>query len=543
MDTKRNRIFKILLLSVVFIFIVVLMSFATSDLSADSHGTRAPGDYQGPEYCQQPGCHIDIYDSWITSPHASAWDTLNTSAEKKDWCETCHTTGANKPEHNGFDPATDQPEYLKNVTCESCHGPDPMSLSDPADALDYDAAVCGTCHRTAQFDSQSKTYHPYYDEWLNSSHALSLTAQGGLVATDPSCQSCHVAQVAIVENFEGGTAERPVTDPQPIVCAVCHDPHGSSNENQLRKPIEEICSTCHTVGSPLPGEVIRHPQSSMRTGISGIDESKVPRLEFMRDALCSDCHMYSTGPPQNITGHSFRPKMEACVSCHAADSRTFPITVDQASSAVNSWQSITLERLLSTESNLTLAKNAIDNAHLYHFSDQVLNTAQNLYDDANYSYSFVIADRSQGAHNLPYALALLDFANESAQEIIDMLTPGKVVGKIVDKDGKDVVGASILLNGEQIAVSGGGGSFTIDIAPGSYTFKITKDGSTIGSVENVEVLHGDTTDLGTISTEPTQGGLELVILAAVLIIIVVVIVVVYFVRFKPPKENEKPDED
>ncbi|MCK5291315.1 MAG: ammonia-forming cytochrome c nitrite reductase subunit c552 [Thermoplasmata archaeon] len=543
MDTKRNRIFKILLLSVVFIFIVVLMSFATSDLSADSHGTRAPGDYKGPEYCQQPGCHVDIYDSWITSPHASAWNTLNASPEKKEWCETCHTTGANEPEHNGFDPATDQPEYLKNVTCESCHGPDPMSLADSSDATDYDAAVCGTCHRTAQFDGQSKTYHPYYDEWSNSSHALSLTAQGGLVATDPSCQGCHVAQVAIAENFEGGTAERPVKDPQPIVCAVCHDPHGSSNENQLRKPIEEICSTCHTVGSPLPGEVIRHPQSSMRTGISGIDVSKVPRLEFMRDALCSDCHMYSTGPPQNITGHTFRPKMEACVSCHAADSRTFPITVDQASSAVNSWQSITLERLLSTESNLTLAKNAIDNAHLYHFSDQVLNTAQNLYDDANYSYSFVIADRSQGAHNLPYALALLDFANESSQGIIDMLTPGKVVGKIVDQDGEDVVGASVLLNGEQIAVSGSGGSFAIDIAPGTYTFKIKKDGSTIGSVENVEVLYRDTTDLGTISTEPTQGGLELMILVAVLIIIVVVIVVVYFVRFKPPKENEKPDEE
>ncbi|MEE9116118.1 MAG: ammonia-forming cytochrome c nitrite reductase subunit c552, partial [Thermoplasmata archaeon] len=472
-----------------------------------------------------------------------AWNTLNTSGEKKEWCESCHTTGANDTAHNGFDPATDQPEYLKDVTCESCHGPDPRSLSDQSDALDYDAAVCGTCHKTAQFDSQSKTYHPYYDEWLNSSHALSLTAQGGLVATDPSCQGCHVAQVAIVENFEGGTSERPVTDPQPIVCAVCHDPHGSVNENQLRKPIEEICSTCHTVGSPLPGEVIRHPQSSMRTGVSGIDESKVPRLEFMRDALCSDCHMYSTGPPQNITGHTFRPKMEACVSCHASDPRTFPLTSDQASSAVNSWQFITLGRLLSTESNMTLAKNAIGNAHLYHFTDQVLDNAQDLYDDANYSYSFVIADRSQGAHNLPYALALLEFANESAREIIDMLTPGTVVGKIVDQDGNDVIGASVLLNNEQMAVSGSNGSFTIDIAPGTYAFEITKEGSTIGSVENVEVLPGETTDLETISTEPTQDGLYLVILLALVIIIVVVIVVIYFVRFKPPKENEKPDED
>jgi hypothetical protein len=281
----------------------------------------------------------------------------------------------------------------------------------------------------------------------------------------------------------------------------------------------------------------------MRAGVSGIEESKVPKLEFMRDASCSDCHMYSTGPPQNITGHTFRPKMEACVSCHASDPRTFPITVDQASGAVDSWQSITIERLLSTESNLTLARNAIDNANQYHFSSQVLNDAQDLYDDANYSYSFVIADRSQGAHNLPYALALLDFANTSARDIIDMLTPGEVIGKVVDKDGNDVTGASIEFNNEQIAVTGSDGSFSVDIASGTYTFKITKGGSTLGSVENVQVFEDETTDLGTISTEPTQGGFDLVILAVVLTIIVVVVVVVYFVRFKPPKENEEPDED
>lgn len=231
------------------------------------------------------------------------------------------------------------------------------------------------------------------------------------------------------------------------------------------------------------------------------------------------------------------------MSCHAADSRTFPITVDQASSAVDSWQDITRERLDSTKSNLTLAKSAIDNAHQYHFSSQILIKAQDLYDDANYSYSFVIADRSQGAHNLPYALALLEFANESAREIIDMLTPGEVIGKVVDKDGNDVIGASIQLNDEQIAVTGSDGSFTADIAPGTYNFKITKDGSTIGSVENVEVLPGEITDLETISTEPVQDGLDLMILLAALIIIVVFIAIVYFMRSKPPKENEKSDED
>jgi predicted CXXCH cytochrome family protein len=538
MDLTRRRMWELLFVSILFAIVLLFISLSSPDLSADTDGTRAIGDFQGPQLCRQPGCHIEIYDSWSQSAHAGAWDTLNASADKKEWCETCHTTGFNDTLHNGFDPATDQPEYLKNVTCESCHGPDPMSLSDPSVAVDYNASVCGSCHQTAQFDGQSKTYHPYIDEWLNSSHALSLTAAGGAVATDPDCQSCHVAQVAIVENFEGGTAQRPVTDPQPISCSVCHDPHGSLNEHQLRKPADEICNTCHTVGTPLPGETIRHPQSSMRTGLSGIDESKVPRLEFMRDATCADCHMYSTGPPQNITGHSFRPKMEACVSCHASDPRTFPLTLDQASSAVASWQDMTVVSLLWTETNMTLAQYMIDNAHLYHFSDQVLNSAQAQYDEANYSLNFVVADRSLGAHNLPYALALLEFANETAEEIIYMLTPGEVVGKIVDKDGSPVSNAAIRLDGEQIAFSGGDGNFSIDIAPGTYDFEIIKDGSTLGTIDDVIVSQGVTTDLGSISTEPTQEGIDALILAAIIVIVTVVaLIAVYMMKSRPPKDG------
>jgi predicted CXXCH cytochrome family protein len=230
--TKRDLGVLVFAASLV-VFFFALVSLTSTDMRADDPGTRAAGDYQGPVTCQGPGCHSAQYSSWITSPHASAWDTLNASGEKKEWCETCHTTGANDTAHNGFDPATDTPEYLKNVTCEACHGPDPMSLSDPSDAVDYGPSVCGSCH-TSEIANTTRTYHPYYDEWVNSKHSLSLTAAGGIVATDPSCQGCHVAQIAIAETIEGGTAERPVTDPQPLTCAVCHDPHGSPYQSQLR---------------------------------------------------------------------------------------------------------------------------------------------------------------------------------------------------------------------------------------------------------------------------------------------------------------------
>jgi hypothetical protein len=199
---------------------------------------------------------------------------------------------------------------------------------------------------------------------------------------------------------------------------------------------------------------------------------------------------------------------------------------------------MTVESLLSTDTNMTLAQHAIDNAHLYHFSDQVLNSAQALYDEANYSMNFVVADRSFGAHNLPYALALLEFANETAEEIIYMLTPGEVVGKIVDKDGSPVSNAAIRLDGEQIAFSGGDGNFSIDIAPGTYDFEIIKDGSTLGTIDDVIVSQGVTTDLGSISTEPTQEGIDALILAAIIVIVTVVaLIAVYMMKSRPPKDG------
>jgi predicted CXXCH cytochrome family protein len=414
-----------------------------------------------------------------------------------------------------------------------------MTAPDPSDRVDLDASLCGSCHRSAEFGAQEKTYHPYYDEWQNSSHALSLTAAGGQVATDPDCQGCHVAQVIIEETFEGGSVTRPVQDPQPIVCAVCHDPHGSTNENQLRKPKNELCNTCHTVGTTLPGEVIRHPQSSMRTGVSGVDPSDVPKLEFMRDVECSDCHMYSTGPPQNITGHSFEPKAEACVACHAVDPRTFPLTLDQASSAIDAWQSPTIDMLLSVSNNIGKAEVSIENAHLYHFSNSVLASAQEKFDDANYSMNFVKSDRSYGAHNPPYALALLTFANESALEIIEMLTPGTVVGTVLDENGDPLRGAALRISNTDVAVTDSNGSFTFDFASGTYALQVIRDGSNVATVENVQVSGGETTDLQQISTSAVDQGVDLLIIAIIIIIILaVVFVIVYFLKFRPEDKEE-----
>jgi predicted CXXCH cytochrome family protein len=416
-----------------------------------------------------------------------------------------------------------------------------MSLSDPSDAVDYGPSVCGSCH-TSEIANTTRTYHPYYDEWVNSKHSLSLTAAGGIVATDPSCQGCHVAQIAIAETIEGGTAERPVTDPQPLTCAVCHDPHGSPYQSQLRLDPADLCATCHS-GTTVPGEEIRHPQSSMREGTSGIKPTDVPQKDFMADVLCADCHLYSSGPPQNITGHSFGFKPEACADCHTGNPQTFDLSVDQAQTAVNAYRSSTSALRDQVAFDLAIAYSMIDNATRFGFDLAIIDQATEDYEDANYSYGFVTADKSLGAHNPQYAMGLLNFASDRIAEIKDNLQPGHVIGIIKDSEDNAASGVIVRRSGKDLAISGADGSYSFDYASGTYDFTLVKDGEHVGTVSGVSIAGGSTTDAGesVISfSEPFDWTLPLL---AIIILLVVLLIGLFMRSARKKEEGDEPSEE
>ncbi len=64
-------------------------------------------------------CHGNVYDEWITTPHAHALDTLVESGEQYNpECVVCHTTGYMK---GGFISLETTPQHA-GVQCVSCHG-------------------------------------------------------------------------------------------------------------------------------------------------------------------------------------------------------------------------------------------------------------------------------------------------------------------------------------------------------------------------------------------------------------------------------------
>jgi hypothetical protein len=100
--------------------------------------------YVGSHACQS--CHQAAYQVWARSGHAHAYTTLQRVKRENDpQCVICHVTGWGDP--SGFVSAAATPG-LRDVHCESCHGPASEHITHPARGFGPVAmpAGCVTCH-------------------------------------------------------------------------------------------------------------------------------------------------------------------------------------------------------------------------------------------------------------------------------------------------------------------------------------------------------------------------------------------------------------
>ncbi len=128
--------------------------------STAAHGELF-GDYTGYTTCET--CHAELVVGWKTTAHARAFDSLKTQGEEKQenpGCIQCHVVAYE--EEGGFIDMELTPE-LKDVQCESCHGPgrkhtETLSIEDIVGKTGED--VCRKCHTEGQdknFDFEKKS--------------------------------------------------------------------------------------------------------------------------------------------------------------------------------------------------------------------------------------------------------------------------------------------------------------------------------------------------------------------------------------------------
>ncbi len=297
---------------------------------------------QGLPVCGE--CHVSKRSAWALTAHAEAWDELQESGNAQEFCEGCHTTnarGSTSTVEGGW-LTTGDPRY-HNVQCESCHGPGETHAGDPtrnniplaslAVGLDLESG-CGECHAGA--------HRPIVEQWSESPHAHVVEGPSSREA----CFPCHRGQGTLLAWGENANyVEKFSEEPLPVVCGVCHDPHGEAmNDGQLRFPVHttssetHICSRCHNRRPNPEGETSRGPhapESALLEGQAGwfppgldVDPGQIIATHGSgsNDRWCATCHVWEydvedeyIGGELEIVGHSFNP-----IPCVDADGQPLP---------------------------------------------------------------------------------------------------------------------------------------------------------------------------------------------------------------------------
>lgn len=110
---------------VIVLGIAALLVASATPFVAAEETAKKEASYVGNDKCAKM-CHKgvakgEIYEKWLASGHAKAFEKIPADKKGDKTCWGCHTMGAGKP--GGYAPDAANAADLAAVGCESCHGP------------------------------------------------------------------------------------------------------------------------------------------------------------------------------------------------------------------------------------------------------------------------------------------------------------------------------------------------------------------------------------------------------------------------------------
>jgi len=219
----------------------------------------------------------------------------NSVAEWNVGCERCHGAGSVHAEHptrdNVINPA--RMNYVQaNDTCIQCHSQG-QPLKNPIQGKYYDWPVG---YRVGMNLS---------DFWKLEPHEL-----GKLTFTHFPDGTAHK------NRMQGNDFVQSLMYSRGVTCFSCHDPHGTSNQAMLRKPINDVCSTCHgpnTQNGPHAVSIEAHTHHKADSPGSQCVACHMPKIEqTIADVNVSSHTFHFVTPAQTDT----LKIPNACNACH-----------------------------------------------------------------------------------------------------------------------------------------------------------------------------------------------------------------------------------
>jgi predicted CXXCH cytochrome family protein len=144
------------------------------------------------------------------------------------------------------------------------------------------------------------TYRAYDREQSRLFDAKTPALRGSTVAE--TCQKCHPEMTD--RKFKHGPVDSGY-------CNLCHDPHASPNSAWLRKPVWDLCTTCH----PDQGNGV-HVVAGYIKSFSHPTKGKKDRSRPGKTLSCSSCHEPHRGEHEYLFAYDMNDRSDLCKRCH-----------------------------------------------------------------------------------------------------------------------------------------------------------------------------------------------------------------------------------
>jgi DmsE family decaheme c-type cytochrome len=293
------------------------------------------------------GLAVWIFFSWLapTSLAQKAYDPAGMpGAEYADrGAETCMKCHDEAPVthilYTAHAQRADERTPFASHDCETCHGPSPEHLIKPAEGEKRASpsvvfgknsnnspqernAICLGCHQGGEHIAWQGSPHQFADLTCASCHQVHALRDRVRVKSTQSevCFECHRTQRAQVLRL----SSHPIREGL-VVCADCHNPHGSFGPKQLVKAtLNDTCYQCHTEKrGPFLWEhpPVREDCSNCHTPHGSTQPSL---LKARGPWLCQTCHAAEFHPSTAYSGTGIPPSGAArqllaknCLNCHS----------------------------------------------------------------------------------------------------------------------------------------------------------------------------------------------------------------------------------
>ena len=256
------------------------------------------------------------------------------SASAQD-CLMCHTAAADKAVHAVFMTAHGRLDGGGTAACQSCHGASPEHAAKPgsnppeysfgprwAMPVETANAACLTCHRDDGQLFWLGSEHEQEDTRCTDCHQSHVNQDPVLSAAGEldNCLQCH----SQVEAQMRLPSRHPILEGK-TRCSDCHNPHGSSTDAALLEPtLNDQCYSCHEeTRGPYLWE---HPPVTEDCSLCHESHGSVNEqlLTTRGPFLCQQCHSAAFHPSLANTGSTANNRSsnqnllgKNCLNCHS----------------------------------------------------------------------------------------------------------------------------------------------------------------------------------------------------------------------------------